>query len=53
MCEIGKPIEIMNVEPLSLPAPLSRREQALPEQSVTVEVPMSATTFEPSHVEKL
>ena len=22
MCEIGKPIEIVNVEPLSLPAPL-------------------------------
>jgi hypothetical protein len=24
MCEIGKPIEIINVAPLSLPAPLPR-----------------------------
>jgi hypothetical protein len=24
MCEIGKPLEILNVEPLSLPAPLPR-----------------------------
>jgi hypothetical protein len=36
MCDIGKPIEIIDVEPLSLPAPL-RREKEQP-----VEAPMSA-----------
>jgi hypothetical protein len=49
MCEIGKPIEIIDVEPLSLPAPL-RRET---EQPVTVEVPVSETAVEPVTVEKL
>jgi hypothetical protein len=53
MCEIGKPIEIIDVEPLSLPAPLPRRGQKPTEQPVTVEVPVSATTVEPSLVEKL
>ena len=44
MCEIGKPLEILNVEPLSLPAPL-RREMELPdEQPVTSEVPVFAET---------
>ena len=43
MCEIGKPLEIIDVEPLNLPAPL-RREQELPEeQPVTTEVPVTAT----------
>ena len=42
MCEIGKPLEILNVEPLNLPAPL-RREQEVPvEQPVTIEVPVTA-----------
>jgi hypothetical protein len=49
MCEIGKPIEIIDVEPLSRPAPL-RRET---EQPVIVEVPVTETTVEPSFVEKL
>lgn len=49
MCEIGKPIEIIDVEPLTLPAPL-RRET---EQPVTVEVPVSETAVEPVTVEKL
>jgi hypothetical protein len=40
MCDIGKPIEIIDVEPLSLPAPL-RKEQ---EQPATVEAPVSAET---------
>lgn len=40
MCEIGKPIEIVDVEPLSLPAPLPRREENPAEQPVTVEVPV-------------
>jgi hypothetical protein len=51
MCEIGKPLEILNVEPLNLPAPL-RRET---EQPVSVEDPVSETTVEPATitVEKL
>ena len=49
MCEIGKPIEIVNVEPLSLPAPLRRDT----EQPVTVGVPVSETAAEPVTVEKL
>jgi hypothetical protein len=53
MCEIGKPIEIIDVEPLSLPAPLPRREENPVEQPVTVEVPVTETTVEPSLVEKL
>jgi len=46
MCEIGKPIEVIDVEPLSLPAPLPRREEKPAEQPVTVEVPVSETTVE-------
>lgn len=44
MCEIGKPLEIIDVEPLSLPAPL-RRET---EQPAAVEVagPVSEATVE-------
>jgi hypothetical protein len=53
MCEIGKPIEIIDVEPLSFPAPLPRREENPTEQPVTVEVPVAETTVEPSLVEKL
>ncbi len=49
MCEIGSPLEVIDVEPLRLPAPL-RRER---EQCVTVEVPVSETTVEPVTVEKL
>lgn len=43
MCEIGKPVEMIDVEPLALPAPL-RREN---EQPATVEIPISETTVEP------
>ena len=39
MCDIGKPIEIIDVEPLSLPAPLRREKESPAEQPVTVEVP--------------
>ena len=52
MCEIGKPIEIIDVEPLSLPAPLRKEQPATTEQPVTTEVPVSETTVEPSPVEK-
>ena len=47
MCDIGRPIEIIDVEPLSLPAPLRREKEAPVEQPVTVEVPVSETTVEP------
>jgi hypothetical protein len=46
MCEIGKPLEIIDVQPLNLPAPLRREEQ--PEQepiSVPVEVPVAETVI--------
>jgi hypothetical protein len=50
MCDIGKPIEIINVEPLSLPAPLRREKEQPTERPVVVEVPVSAET---SATEKL
>ncbi len=48
MCEIGKPLEILDVEPLKLPAPLRRETEP-----VTIEVPVSETTVEPVTVENL
>jgi hypothetical protein len=42
MCEIGKPLEILNVEPLNLPAPLRREQEQPQEQPVTIEVPVTA-----------
>jgi hypothetical protein len=53
MCNIGRPVEILDVEPLSLPAPLRRETEQPTEQAATVEVPVSETTVEPSLVEKL
>jgi hypothetical protein len=55
MCEIGKPLEILDVEPLVLPAPLRRETEQAAEQPVTVEVPVAETetTVEPVAVEKL
>jgi len=52
MCNIGKPVEILNVKPLSLPAPLRRETEQPTEQPVTVEVPVSETTVEQVTVEK-
>lgn len=49
MCEIGKPVEIIDVEPLSLPAPLRREKEQPTEQPATVEAP----TVEPVTAEKL
>jgi hypothetical protein len=46
MCDIGKPIEIIDVEPLSLPAPL-RKEQ---EQPATVAPVSAETPIEPAVV---
>ena len=53
MCEIGKPIEIIDVEPLVLPAPLRKEEEQPTEQPVTVEVPVSETTVNPVTIGKL
>ena len=53
MCEIGKPIEVIDVEPLSLFVPLPRREEKPAEQPVTVEVPVSEATVEPVTIGKL
>lgn len=52
MCEIGKPLEILDVEPLVLPTPLRREKEQPTEQPVTVEFPMSETTVDPVTVEK-
>jgi hypothetical protein len=53
MCEIGKPIEIIDVEPLVLPAPLRKEKEQPTEQPVTVEVPVSETTVNPVTIGKL
>lgn len=55
MCEIGKPLEILDVEPLVLPAPLHKEKERPTERPVTVEVPVAETktTVELSLVEKL
>jgi len=50
MCDIGKPVEIIDVEPLSLPAPLPRtKNQTEHEPAVIAAVPATETTL----VEKL
>ena len=42
MCDIGKPVEIIDVIPLSLPAPLRKEEQPEPQpEIVPVEVPVA------------
>lgn len=46
MCEIGKPLEIVNVEPLVLPAGIRRHEEQPTEVPLTVEVPVSEITIE-------
>ncbi|MGC1619221.1 MAG: hypothetical protein WA765_12100 [Candidatus Acidiferrum sp.] len=53
MCEIGKPIEIIDVVPLRLPAPLHGEAERPAGQPVIVEVPVSETAVEPVTVEKL
>ena len=53
MCEIGKPLEILDVEPLVLPAHLRKEKEQPTEHPVTVEVPVTETTVEPSLVEEL
>jgi hypothetical protein len=46
MCEIGKPLEIIDVQPLNLPAPLRREEQPEPiSVPVPIEVPVAETVI--------
>ena len=42
MCDIGKPLEILDAEPLNLPAPLRQEKEQPTEQPVTVEERVSA-----------
>jgi len=53
MCEIGKPVETIDVVPLNLPAPLRREQEQPAEQPVTIEVRVAETetTVESSLVE--
>ena len=45
MCEIGKPIEIIDVEPLNLPAPLQHtKNEPRRDPSVIPAVPVPETT---------
>jgi hypothetical protein len=46
MCQVGKPIEIIDVEPLALPAPLRKETEQPTEQPVIVEIPVSETISE-------
>ena len=41
MCNIGKPLEILDVEPLSLPASLRREKETPVEQPANVEFPVA------------
>ena len=54
MCDIGKPIQMIDVEPLRLPASLRKEQPATTEQPVTLEVPVAETetTVEPVVVEQ-
>jgi hypothetical protein len=49
MCEIGKPLEIIDVVPLSLPAPLRKERREQEPVAVPVEVPVPESVI----VEKL
>ena len=49
MCEIGKPIEIVDVEPLKLPAPLQSTKNE--SESMTAAIPAAPVT-ETTLVEK-
>jgi hypothetical protein len=45
MCEIGKPIEIVDVEPLKLPAPLQgTKNESASETAAIPAVPVTETT---------
>lgn len=46
MCEIGKPVEIVDVEPLSLPAPLRKKREVPFGEPVAVDVPVAEAIVE-------
>lgn len=46
MCEIGKPLEILDVEPLNLSAPLRREQEPPAHPPATIEDPVPATIVE-------
>jgi hypothetical protein len=54
MCDIGKPLEILDVEPVVLPAPLRPETEQPAEQPATVEILVTETetNVEPVTVEK-
>ncbi|MGA7796414.1 MAG: hypothetical protein WCA19_25595 [Candidatus Acidiferrales bacterium] len=41
MCEIGRPLEVIDSQPLSPPAPLRWETEQPAEQPVTVEIPVA------------
>ena len=46
MCDIGTPLEIIDVQPLNLPVPLRREAPLAPEPiTVPVEVPVAETVI--------
>lgn len=47
MCEIGKPLEVIESQPLFLPAALRREKQPADRRPVTVAVPVPEATVEP------
>jgi hypothetical protein len=49
MCEIGKPLEVIDSQPLAPPAPLRRETEQTAHRPVTVEAPVAV---EPVTVEK-
>lgn len=53
MCEVGKPIEIIDVEPLNPPAPLPRTKNESEREPARIPaVPVAETTVEPITVEQ-
>lgn len=51
MCDIGKPLEIIDCEPFSLPAPLRQQREIWVEQTVTAKVAATETIVDLINVE--
>jgi hypothetical protein len=51
MCNIGEPLEILNVEPLGLPVPLRRETEQPAEQPLMVEPLVEVAEKVPVEVE--
>lgn len=53
MCDIGKPLEVIDSAPLALPAPLRKETETPVEPPVIVEAPaVAVTAVEPVAVER-